>query len=355
MSQIYKSAAGGGGVVTSVTGTNGVIASPTTGAVVVSGVNATTSSVGVASFNPAEFTVTVGGQVSLIGGAAPIDSIAVQSGTSPIVGDGTGLVTFNGAVVAAGTNPVISNGTGPNTYQLQVQLSSANLVSDATRVGLSLFNSAEFTVDINGFVSLVGNAAAIEKINMQTGTTPIVPVGGVISLNGSVVSAGTNPVRTDGTGANTGAVEVQISQAIAATDATKIGLSNYNSANFTVDSNGYVSIAGSGMPWTDVTGATQLLVINNGYLTDRGAGVVYTLPATATIGDNIKIDGKLGFTTITPNANQQILMGANSGTVGATGTLVATNVGDCVSLRCTTSGASTIWRVESWVGNWTLN
>lgn len=65
MSYFNVPSGGGAGVVTSVTGTNGVTAAPTTGAVVVSGVNATTSTVGVASFNPNEFTVTVGGQVSL--------------------------------------------------------------------------------------------------------------------------------------------------------------------------------------------------------------------------------------------------------------------------------------------------
>ena len=67
MSQIYKpGTGGGGGAVNSVSGNNGVSASPTTGSVVVSGVNATTSSVGVASFNPLNFSVTGAGQVSLI-------------------------------------------------------------------------------------------------------------------------------------------------------------------------------------------------------------------------------------------------------------------------------------------------
>lgn len=69
MSQIYKSTNSGGGVVDSVTGANGVTASPTTGNVVVSGVNATTSTVGVASFNPADFTVSGGGEVTLVAGA----------------------------------------------------------------------------------------------------------------------------------------------------------------------------------------------------------------------------------------------------------------------------------------------
>ena len=48
------------GIVDSVTGINGVVASPTTGNVVVSGVNATTITVGVASFNARDFTVTAG-------------------------------------------------------------------------------------------------------------------------------------------------------------------------------------------------------------------------------------------------------------------------------------------------------
>ena len=54
------------GTVTQVTGTNGVTASPIFGNVVVSGVNATTSSVGVASFNPADFTVSGTGEVSAL-------------------------------------------------------------------------------------------------------------------------------------------------------------------------------------------------------------------------------------------------------------------------------------------------
>ena len=115
------------------------------------------------------------------------------------------------------------------------------------------------------------------------------------------------------------------------------------------------NIKTGGFTWTDVTSATQTLAVQNGYLTNRGAGVVYTLPATANIGDEIRIVGKLGLTTITPNANQQILMSSASGTVGVTGTAVGTNVGDCIDLVCITSGASTVWRSANFVGNWTLN
>lgn len=112
---------------------------------------------------------------------------------------------------------------------------------------------------------------------------------------------------------------------------------------------------GGGFLWTDVTGATQTLAIHNGYVTNRGGGVTYTLPATASLGDTMKIVGKAGLATVTPNANQQIVIGSSSGTVGITGTAVSSDAGDCLELICITAGASTVWRAASVVGVWTLN
>jgi hypothetical protein len=114
-----------------------------------------------------------------------------------------------------------------------------------------------------------------------------------------------------------------------------------------------INAVGGGFLTVDVTSATQTAAINTRYVTNRGAGVTYTLPATATEGDSIKFVGKLGLATIGWSANQQILFGSSTGTL-STGTLVSTNVGDCLSIVCTTSGASTIWRVDSAVGNWTI-
>jgi hypothetical protein len=83
-------------------------------------------------------------------------------------------------------------------------------------------------------------------------------------------------------------------------------------------------------------------------------GVTYTLPSTATLGDIIKIDGKLGLTTITQNASQAIRMGSSISTTGVGGSVAGTNLGDCITLRCTTAGASTIWIAENWVGSFTV-
>ena len=73
---------GGGSDVISVTGANGVTASPTSGNVVVSGVNATASTVGVSSFNALDFTIDGSGNVSLIG-TTPNSYTSVDSAMSP--------------------------------------------------------------------------------------------------------------------------------------------------------------------------------------------------------------------------------------------------------------------------------
>jgi hypothetical protein len=122
---------GQSGVVDSVQGTapiqvNGVSGTPETGAVTDSVINATTSSVGVASFNPAQFTVT-SGAVSLIGGSgAPIETITGDSGgpLGPTSGNfnltgGTTGLTFSGATsteTLTGTLVVANGGTDSTSF-----------------------------------------------------------------------------------------------------------------------------------------------------------------------------------------------------------------------------------------------
>lgn len=314
---------------------------------------------GVAHFNSGHFSVASDGFVSLAGGDLAIDSIAVQTGTSPVVPTATGLVTINGAVVAAGTNPVRSDGTGANTLDIEVQISQALAAADATKIGLSNFDSAAFDVSATGFVQLNGGGIAATSFDVQAntapGTDPVVPTAaGVITVNGAAVTNHSVVLETRSRAANAYNLEIQYATSAAATDATKSGVAHFNSSEFSVDANGFVSIISGGMPWTDVTSATQALATQNGYVTDRGAGVTYTLPATATFGDVIKIDGKLGLTTIAQNANQAIRMSSALSTTGIGGSVAGTNVGDCITLRCTTGGASTIWIAENFVGNWTV-
>ena len=112
-----------------------------------------------------------------------------------------------------------------------------------------------------------------------------------------------------------------------------------------------ISATSFGITWNDVTSATQALAVKNGYVTDRGGGVTYTLPATAAFGDNIIITGKSGLWTVNQNANQQIFYGSSNTTLGVGGSLTATNVGDTIEMIAITGGASTAWRVIAAIGN----
>jgi len=208
--------------------------------------------IGLANFDSSTFGVDANGFVTLVAGGGSITDINVDAstapGTDPVV-PSLGVITMTGAQVAAGvvgTNVIRSDSLAANTVTLEIQRAAAVGASALINNGVSHFNAAQFSVDSNGFVSLGGGGLAIDAIGTQTGTNPIVPtVAGLVTINGAVVAAGTNPVRSDGTGANTMAIEVQISQALAAQDATKIGLSNFDSSMFTVDANGFVTLNAS--------------------------------------------------------------------------------------------------------------
>jgi hypothetical protein len=283
--------------------------------------------------------------------AGPIQTLTGNSGgaISPVAGNintvGTGSITTVGAVntlttqltgltnhavlVGAGTATITN--VGPTATAGQV-LQSAGAAADpafstatyplTTTVSQILYSSA---------TNVVSGLATANRAVLTTGTTGV-PVLTALAVDGQVII-----------GSTAGAPA-------AATLSAGTGISITNASNSIT-----IAVTAVGFTWTDVTTATQAMVVENGYVTDRGAGVVYTLPATASLGATMIIVGKLGLTTITPNANQQILFGSASGTVGVTGTAVGTNVGDCCTLICITSGASTVWRAKSFVGNWTLS
>lgn len=104
----------------------------------------------------------------------------------------------------------------------------------------------------------------------------------------------------------------------------------------------------------DATLASYNMVEDTTYITDRAAGVSYLLPAASSVGDRIGVVGNTGTSTITQGAGQQICIGNLSTTLGVAGSLSSTNDGDCLEMICIASGASTIWRVISSMGNWSL-
>lgn len=237
--------------------------------------------------------------IALTGGGVGIDSIGTQTGTNPITADGAGLVTINGAVVAAGTNPVRSDGTGANTMALEVQISQAVAATDATRIGLSNYDSGSFAVDANGFVTLA-TTGALKTLTGDTGTAT--PVANNIQIAG-------------GPGVTTSAAGAVVT---------------INSVVF-----------------TDTAAAT--LAVDNGYFAT--AAGTYDLPATAAQSEVlIVVCDTAGAVVLDAPALNFIRIGALITSSG--GTATSTAIGDSVTLRYRLS--SLTWEATSVIGTWLI-
>ncbi len=94
--------------------------------------------------------------------------------------------------------------------------------------------------------------------------------------------------------------------------------------------------------FTEVTGTTQAMAVNNGYILNNPALVTATLPVTASVGDLVWIVGKgVGGWQIAQNASQTIHFGNQDTTTGVGGSLDSTNQYDAIQLLCT--AANTDW------------
>jgi hypothetical protein len=107
------------------------------------------------------------------------------------------------------------------------------------------------------------------------------------------------------------------------------------------------------MTWTDVTGTSQAMVVNNGYVANNAGLVTLTLPDTAAFGSVLEIVGLgAGLWRIAQNASELINFGSQVTTTGVGGSLDSTNQYDAVRLVCTV--ADTRWSVVSSLGNITI-
>lgn len=108
----------------------------------------------------------------------------------------------------------------------------------------------------------------------------------------------------------------------------------------------------SGMTWVDVTGITQVMANNTGYVADNVAVVNFTLPVTARFGDVNQITGfNSGGWKLNLNGGQTVHLGNDSVTPG-TGSIASTNQFDCITIRCVVP--DTEWVVEASIGALTI-
>ena len=105
--------------------------------------------------------------------------------------------------------------------------------------------------------------------------------------------------------------------------------------------------------WIDVTGTSQAIAVNTGYIADNASLVTLTLPTTAAQGTIFRIAGNgAGGWSLAQNASQTVKFGNVATTTGTGGSLASTDPGDALECLCVV--ANTTWRVLSAVGNLTV-
>ena len=105
-----------------------------------------------------------------------------------------------------------------------------------------------------------------------------------------------------------------------------------------------------GNPWVGDLNAVTTLVPGDDVIAAFSANRDMLLPATAALGDVIRVTVNSTFTIrITQNVSQQIKCGESATTVGTGGSLTIPN-NTSLTLRCIVGGTSTVWVVESHTG-----
>lgn len=274
------------------------------------------------------------------GGAVPPTANNIN-----VVGDGTYITT----VGTPGTSTLTIQPAGALTTLYTENSGTATPMAGNLNVlgsnGISTTGSGN-TITING-----AGAAGKFVVDAHTapGTSPVVPTGtGQITVTGGQVAAGTttNVIRTDSLAANTYTIEVQRSQAVASTTIADNGVCHFNSGQFTVDANGFVSakIGGafttknqvftSSGTYTPTTGMVYCQITCLG-----GGGAGGGAPATA--NGQLSMGGGGGggeyavgiFSSSSIGISQTITIGSggsgNSGTSGSSGG--NTSVGSLIS------------------------
>ncbi len=174
------------------------------------------------------------------------------------------------------TNFVNSTSTFADTYGVSTLLyaSSANVVS-----GLATANSAALVTNGSGVPAWQAMSAG----QVLIGTTSGAPAAAAINSGSGIVVA-------NGSGSIT------------------------------------VSATGGGVAWVSITGTTQAAAVNTGYIVANAGQTTITLPATAAIGDTIKVRG-----------------------LGAAGWILAANTGQTVKyITATTSSGGNLTSAEQY-------
>lgn len=247
--------------------------------------------------------------------------------------------------------------------QLWIGSTASDRPNDGGHVRLGSLTSPGGTITIgyaspNITLDLAGGTTAIDSIGVDTttgtGTNPVLPTAaGLVTVTGGQYPTGTFGTRVitlNSQSPNNYEVLAQISSTNATSLITKNGICHFDSTSFSVDANGFVTLAGGGFTWNDVSGAFSPLKDNGYFITGTATG---TLPAAPSQGDTIKffVDHASQVLTLQATGSQKIRLGTLISS--AAGTAVSTLQGDSVELVYRSS--DTCWcAVCGFSGTWVM-
>lgn len=266
-----------------------------------------------------------------------------------------GTATANQVLLSgSGAAPAWSTATYPATTTINQLLysSSANVIA-----GLATANNATLITSAGGVPSISQTLPAAVQQNITavgtvaTGVWQGTAIGATYGGTGVAnPTAHTLPVA-EGSSAMTFLGPLTNGQLlIGSTGADPVAAAITAGAGISITNNAgsiTVTATGSGaFNWTVVTGATQTMASNNGYIANRATLVTLTLPGTANVGDEIDVIGQgAGGWSIAQPAGVTVRFGTASTTTGVGGSLSSTAQRDTCFLICTT--ANTEWTVYS--------
>ena len=260
---------------------------------------------------PAAASLTAGAGVSITPGSNSISIAATSGAGSPLTtkGDLYTFSTVNDRLPVGTINGQILQVASGASTGLAYSTATYPATTTANRI---LYSSA---------TSVVGEIASAASAILFTNSSGV-PAMSASMTNGQLMigSTGASPAP--------------------ATLTAGSGISIANGANSIT-----ISGTGSGIGWTEVTGTSQTMTADSGWVTNNAGLVTLTLPVTAAFGTVISVIGKgAGGWKVAQNSGQNIQVGNTSTTVGVGGSIASTNRFDSFDMICTT--ANTTWTME---------
>lgn len=331
---------------------------------------------------------STGGTISITNGAGTINLETVAGTGIETIGGDTGSITGASVTIFAAN---ASQNCGSSVKFVNSGTTSTLNVSDALKntiigvgsgnatitglnnVGLGFNTCTNLTSGINNIGVGVSASSSITTGNSNTGVGPqaldqlvtgsnnvAIGVDAGFSYNGAESSNIT--IGHFGTAGDNNIIRIGVQGAGAKQQnqcfiAGITGVTVSNPAFVTLNTSTGQLGTSTGLPgivtWTAI-GANQTLAVGNGYFCTTGGALSLALPGTSAVGDIIRVvlDGSTSWTITQPNAATRIRIGSSQTTLGVTGTLASTSVGDSIELVCETANAR--WAVTSMIGNITV-